>query len=142
MSLSTHCRESFWSSRDWVTTMRREMSDHQKAVGRRLLALRKTRNASQEDAAHVAGVSLTTWRNWERGLTAPYESSWKKLRAGFELTDEQVASIRGTPPSPLGLGSNGSEPSAVETQILEALDDIIERLERLEGGPPEPGRQP
>jgi DNA-binding XRE family transcriptional regulator len=75
--------------------MRREMATYQEGVGRRLKALRQSSKATQEDAAHIAGVSLTTWRNWERGLRAPYERNWRKLQAGFKLTDEQVAAIRG-----------------------------------------------
>lgn len=115
--------------------MRREMATYQHGVGRRLKALRQAKTATQEDAAQIADVSLTTWRNWERGLRAPYERNWRKLQAGFELTDDQVAAIRGTPPTPLGLGAE-SQVTEGEQQILSVLDDIIERLERLERRPP------
>jgi transcriptional regulator with XRE-family HTH domain len=99
MSVSTHCPQSFWSSREWL---------------------------SQEDAAHIAGVSLTTWRNWERGLRAPYERNWEKLAEGFNLSDEEVAAVRGTPPSPLG--SDEREAS----EILSLLRGNAERLARIE----------
>lgn len=128
MALSTPCPQSFWSSRDWVDSIRAEMASHRQAVGRRFKALRQNRRLSQEDAAHLAGVSLTTWRNWERGLRSPYERNWEKLRDGFELSEEEVASVRGTPPAPLGLGESGS-PQLDRMEAL--LVDVSERLAEL-----------
>jgi transcriptional regulator with XRE-family HTH domain len=110
--------------------MRQEMASYQQGVGRRLKALRTNRQFSQEDAAHAAKVSLTTWRNWERGLRNPTERNWAKFAKGFELTDEQVAAIRGTPPDPLSVDVD--QPTVVEQQIIDTLDEIIERLGRLE----------
>lgn len=106
--------------------MQAEMANHRQAVGRRFKALRQNRRLSQEDAAHLAGVSLTTWRNWERGLRAPYERNWEKLADGFNLSDEEVAAVRGTPPAPLG----SDEPETSE--ILSLLRGNAERLARIE----------
>lgn len=122
--------------------MQREMADHRAAVGQRLKTLRKSRRLSQEDAAHKAGVSLTTWRNWERGLRSPYERNWRKLTDGFELTEEEIASVRGTPPEPLGLGNgNGKDPAIAElaAAINQLGDQVAEILRRL---PPEDEPQP
>jgi transcriptional regulator with XRE-family HTH domain len=126
MSVSTHCPQSFWSSREWVTTMHAEMANHRQAVGRRFKALRQNRRLSQEDAAHLAGVSLTTWRNWERGLRAPYERNWDKLAEGFELSDEEIAAVRGTPPAPLGTGESQTG------EILSLLRGNAARLAKIE----------
>lgn len=111
--------------------MRREMADYQRGVGQRLKALRQSRQASQETAAHMAGVSTTTWRNWERGLRAPYERNWRKLAEGFELTDVAVAAIRGEPPTPLGLSNNGDGPIEEVLSLLRAVDARLGRLEEL-----------
>lgn len=130
MSLSTPCPQSFWSSRDWVDSIRAEMASHRQAVGRRFKALRQNRRLSQEDAAHLAGVSLTTWRNWERGLRSPYERNWEKLRDGFELSEEEVAAVRGTPPAPLGMGEpNGRDDLG---EVLTLLRSNASRLAKIE----------
>lgn len=113
--------------------MRRQMSDYQAEVGRSLLALRKSRGMSQEDAMAAAGVSLKTWRNWEHGLRAPYERNWKKLKEGFELTDEQIAAIRGTPPTPFAFADNNGEPSQLD-RIEALLHEVLDRLGPDPGG--------
>lgn len=104
------------------------MANHRQAVGRRFKALRQNRRLSQEDAAHLAGVSLTTWRNWERGLRSPYERNWEKLRDGFKLSDEEVAAVRGTPPAPLGLGDPDPQLDRMEALLV----DVSERLAQVE----------
>lgn len=112
--------------------MQAEMANHRQAVGRRFKALRQNRRLSQEDAAHLAGVSLTTWRNWERGLRSPYERNWEKLADGFDLSDEEIAAVRGTPPAPLGMGeSNGTGDLGEVLTLLRANADRLEKIEAL-----------
>jgi transcriptional regulator with XRE-family HTH domain len=109
--------------------MHAEMANHRQAVGRRFKALRQNRRLSQEDAAQLADVSLTTWRNWERGKVSPYERNWEKLRDGFGLTEEELGAVRGTPPAPLGMG----DPAAGQLDRIEGLlVELSERLGRLE----------
>jgi transcriptional regulator with XRE-family HTH domain len=109
--------------------MRRQMSDYRQGVGRRLRALRQNRSLNQEDAAHLVGVSVKTWRNWERGTTGPYESNWRKIQRNFELDEEQLAAIRGDTPAPLALGEDDQADrldrlEAQQAQILEMLGRI------------------
>lgn len=112
--------------------MRREMASYQQGVGQRLKALRKSKGWNQEDAAHAVGISLTTWRNWERGIRAPYERNWAKIGQAFDLDDAKVAGVRGQPPTPLALGQNetGDQLDRIEqmlTEVLELLKPTVER---------------
>src|SRR4051794_23525720 len=100
MAVSTPVRQKFWSSRDLALTIQREMTDYRTEVGRRLRELRKSRNWSQEDAAHAVGVRVKTWGLWERGVNGPYERNWQRLQQAFKLADEEVAALRGQPPTP------------------------------------------
>lgn len=127
MAVSSPNQQKFWSSRDWTLTIQHQMADYRRDVGRRLRALRTTKNMSQEDAAHVVGVRVKTWGLWERGVSSPYERSWQKIKTGFGLADDQVSAIRGKPPAPLGLDD---EPSVGE--VVSLLRGLEERLTRIE----------
>lgn len=102
--------------------MRRQMSEYQEGVGKRLLTLRKQKGWNQEDAAHHVGVSLKTWRNWERGLRAPYERNWTNIQNAFELAS--LDELRGSPPSPLALGDDETRGDQLD-RIEEKLDDAL-----------------
>lgn len=98
MHTSRDTPQSFWPRRADAGTIGAHMSDYQQLVGGRLRALREQRSLSQEDAAHLVGVSTKTWQNWERGERAPYQSNWRKIQAAFKL--ESLDYIRGTAPAP------------------------------------------
>ena len=108
------------------------MEDYRSEVGGRLLRLRESRNMTQEDAAHVVGVAVKTWHNWESGKRSPYESNWRKISEAFEV---DVAAIRGKPPAPLGLDSpdllEAAQLDVIDAkldQIAGTLSDLVERL--------------
>lgn len=131
--------------------MRRQMSDYQRGVGQRLKDLRISKQASQEAAARIADVSTTTWRNWERGLRAPYERNWQKIKDGFELADDDIGELRGTPPTPLGLERDESGEVLVllrrQNELLENVAEALATLTQLalEGLPseaPQPTARP
>lgn len=43
---------------------------------------------TQIDLAKKCGVSLTTLRNWESGVTTPSEDNMKKLNKALKVCDE------------------------------------------------------
>lgn len=124
MPLSSPYRAIPWTGRDVADTIRREVEDYRKEVGRRLLDLRKRRGLSQEDAAHAVGVSAKTWGDWERGKRTPYDSNWKKIGEAFKVDPSEIA---GRPPSPLGLAP---DPDTGQSQ----LDRIERKLDQLLAG--------
>ncbi len=64
-----------WTPRSIAVTITAQMTEHRRAIGQRLLELRKGQGWNQEDAAHHVGVAVKTWQNWERGLRAPYDQN-------------------------------------------------------------------
>lgn len=91
----------------------------------RLRHLRESRNMSQEDAAHLVGVAVKTWHNWESGKRTPYESNWQRIADSFEV---DVQPIRGRPPTPLGLGAGETE-TQVLMDLIRGLDDQVRLLQ-------------
>jgi transcriptional regulator with XRE-family HTH domain len=96
------------------------VESHRHAIGQALLALRRAKSWSQEDAAHAVGVSVSTWGDWERGKHDPYDANWRKIEQAFGV---EAAEIRGEPPTPLfGVGSEGTG----------HRDDLRRQLARME----------
>ena len=52
--------------------------------------LRKLRGLSQEKAAQLLGVSVLTWRMWEKNKVAPSSMGVDKIVAGFRDELEQL----------------------------------------------------
>jgi transcriptional regulator with XRE-family HTH domain len=105
------------------------MENHQRAIGARLLALRKANALSQEDAAHKVGVSTSAWGDWERGKHAPIDANWRRIEQAFGI---DAAQIRGTPPPPLfPVGSEAPAPDELR-RIRQELAEIRQALGRLE----------
>lgn len=102
------------------------MEDYREQVGSRLRLLREDRNMSQEDAAHLVGVAVKTWHNWESGKRTPYESNWKRIATAFEV---DVRMIRGKAPPPLAL-AEPAETSQLD-EIQDSLTRIVSELEAL-----------
>jgi transcriptional regulator with XRE-family HTH domain len=50
--------------------------------------LRMKLKLTQIDLAKKCGVSLTTLRNWESGVTTPSEDNMKKLNKALKVCDE------------------------------------------------------
>lgn len=121
MAVSSHDVQMPWT-RHLASKMMRLMEDYRADVGQRLRALRESRNMSQEDAAHLVGVAVKTWHNWESGKRSPYESNWQRLADSFEI---DVQPIRGTPPIPLGLGDDGD----VDDPRIEKLAEMVIELD-------------
>lgn len=127
MAMSSPAVSMPWTHRHVADTIRRAMSDYQEGVGRRLFALRKSRDLSQEDAAHLVGVGVKTWHLWERGKTAPYDQNWRKIGEAFNV---DTAELRGTPPAPLALGDGeGDGPDQldrIEADVSVLRDELAE----------------
>lgn len=87
-------------------------TNYREGVGHRLRLLRERRNMSQEDAAHLAGVAVKTWHNWETGKRSPYESSWQRIGASFDVDTREL---------------RGKIPELDSSQ----LDRIEEKLDRI-----------
>ena len=72
------------------------MAEYLQAQGDRLRAARKALNLSQEDAAHLIGVSFKTYNSWENGKSEPRDSNWRKIEEQLKVSAEEM---RGEPPS-------------------------------------------
>ena len=116
-----------------ANTLLTAMSDYRKGVGERLEALRRARNLSQENAAHMAGVSTGSWKNWERGRRSPTETNWGRIRKGFELSDDEMAVLRGNPPAPLGLDADPDKLDRIEAELAGIRADLNRILNYLSG---------
>jgi transcriptional regulator with XRE-family HTH domain len=95
---------------------------YRKAVGQRLLALRESKNLSQEEAAHAVGVTTSTWGRWERGERLPYDKNWKAIAQAFGA--KKASEARGRPPLFDGLSNEGDG----LREIAKTLQRIDERL--------------
>lgn len=78
-----------------LDTLQRQMADYLKAQGDRLRAARKSLGLSQEDAAHLIGVTVAAYGAWERGESEPRDRNWRKIEERLKVTAEEV---RGEPP--------------------------------------------
>lgn len=121
-----------WTQSRVAVTIVREMEAHRKRMGQQLLGLRKARGWNQEDAAHNVGVSVKTWRLWERGKTTPYDSNLRRIGTAFEI---DPAVLLESKPVPLGLGESGTiahewadRIEAQLTGVVVKLDEVLERL--------------
>jgi putative transcriptional regulator len=119
IAMSTVVRKNVWTQ-DAISRIVREMDAYQRGVGERLRELRKSRNLSQEDAAHAVGVKVSTWGHWERGETNPYPRNWQRIEATFGV---DAAELRGTPPD------DGMAASL--DQLTREISVLAERLELL-----------
>jgi putative transcriptional regulator len=114
--------------RDAVEFMVRQVKDRRRAQGKALLALRKSRNWSQEDAAHEVGVSVSTWGDWERGKHDPYDKHWRAIEETFGV---DIADIRGSPPAALfAVGASSGDASQLD-RIEAAIKDLSDQVEML-----------
>lgn len=83
--------------------------------GRRVAALRERHQMTQPAAAEAIGVALRTYQLWEAG----HGISWRNLHRLAETFETSVEIVLDTSESAL-------------TRIEDKLDEILERLERLE----------
>ena len=123
LAMSNPRRSGFWAGDENARTIPRVDSNYLRTIGQKLKQLRLQNAWSQEDAAYNCGVSVKTWRNWERGLASPRERNWAHIAQAFGL--ESANEIRGLP-----------QPVAVAGQVdlsrLEAkIDEIAAKLDRL-----------
>jgi transcriptional regulator with XRE-family HTH domain len=96
------------------------MAEHLQRQGRRLRRARKALKLSQEEAAHLIGVSSKTFGSWERGEAEPRDSNWRKIEEQLKVRADEV---RGEPP----------------VDQLTRLEGKVDRLlELLEDQPPGP----
>lgn len=125
MAVSSHASQTPWT-RHLASKIIRDMEDYRAGVGLRLRELRESRNMSQEDAAHLVGVAVKTWHNWESGKRTPYESNWQRIADSFDVN---VQPIRGTPPSPLSLGDEPDVQVERLAEMVKGLDDQVRLLQ-------------
>lgn len=118
-----------WTPRHIASKMVRAMEDYREQVGSRLRLLREDRAMSQEDAAHLVGVAVKTWHNWESGKRSPYENNWRRIGEAFEI---DVRLIRGKPPTPLGLDAADSQLDRIEQSVGEIKSELARMFDLLD----------
>lgn len=119
MTVSSLAKQNIWTRGD-ATAIILHMSAYRKGVGVRLRDLRRSRNWSQEDAAHAMGTTTSTWGRWERGQVQPYERHWQRIAEVFG--EEAAREARGTPP-----GFEASGKSQLD-RIEAKLDQVLEGM--------------
>lgn len=92
--------------------------DYMAAIGQRLGRLRQIKGWSQEDAAREVGVSVTTWRAWERGRREPYAANWNRISEVFNVPVSVLREI--------------SDPARLEERIADLERRIAELEKRLQ----------
>lgn len=122
-------RSLVWTPRSAAVSLLRALEDHRKAAGLRLVALREARGWTQEDLAHAADLSVKTISRFENGRHDGRRDTLDKLVKALGVSKTVLL---GKPPTPLGMNGSGPDLTAGERAILEALDGIVKRLERLE----------
>lgn len=128
MALSSPYRSITQTKRVISDTLLRVIEDHRIAVGKKLLALRKSKNMTQMDAAIACDVELKTWGDWERGKRDPYDRNWRKIG---EVFDVNPAEIRGTPPAPLGLGAREDQVEDVRDEFRVLVEEHNTKLDDM-----------
>lgn len=68
--------------------------DSQKHFKVTLRGLRATYGLSQKEAAKAIGVSLETWRNYERGITSPDEKKLRVIEKVFSIGYDDIIFCR------------------------------------------------
>jgi transcriptional regulator with XRE-family HTH domain len=76
----------------------------------------------QERVAPLYSVSFSTYQRWERGISMP---RWNQLEKIAEVTGLSVAEL-------VDDGATPAAAAAEEGEVLQRLDEIVARLERLE----------
>ena len=95
--------------------------------------IRKTRKMTQEDVAHRLGISLTAYRDLERGSTNIMNGNLSRLAEEFETSPEEL--VLGYKPSQLASrtleevkGRYQSKVTLLEKQV-EDLEKLVKTLE-------------
>ena len=65
--------------------LERQMAEYLSAQGDRLRAARKVLGISQEDAAHLIGVSFKTYNSWENGHSEPRDKNWRRIEEELKV---------------------------------------------------------
>ena len=55
-----------------------------------LKQLRTLHELTQEDMAKKLGVSISTWRNWEKHLTYPDSRYIKRIMVEFDISYDEI----------------------------------------------------
>ncbi len=84
----------------------------------RLLQLRKERALSQEEAAHLMGVTVRAWQRWERGESVPYQRNLARVHEVFGVPVEDFY-------DPTDAQFEGA------AERLERIESSLERIEAL-----------
>lgn len=111
------------------------------ARGEHLLWLRGERHLSQEQAAHEVGVSVKTYRAWEKGGAI----QWKNARRVAELFDvdpESLVSREGADerPGPAGIQDQIQELVGGQALLLAELEKVQRQLQALQANQRQGGR--
>lgn len=95
------------------------MEEHRKQAGARLAALRDSRGLSQEELAHLAGISVKTISRFENGRHDGSRSTVRSLAKALKVNEHEIV---GPPPAPLGLGD--SQLDRIEAKLDELLTQL------------------
>lgn len=127
LAMSNPTRSGFWTCDENARAIPRVDSNYLRTIGQKLKELRLQNAWSQEDAAYNCGVSVKTWRNWERGLASPRERNWAHIAQAFGL--ESANEIRGLP-QPVAVAGDISRLEAKIDEIAAKLDRLLARADQ------------
>lgn len=111
--------------------MARTRREEAKRIGARIAKLRARAHLTQEAAAARLKIGVRTYQTWEAGDATPRWHNYERLA---KLYGVKVEEILGS--TPLDQVPADTAEVASLAAIQSSLDEIIERLERLEGRPP------
>lgn len=90
-----------WTTRNAAVSVLLAMEEHRKQAGARLAELRDARGLSQEELAHLAGLSAKTISRFENGRNDGRRETVRALAKALKVNEHDII---GPPPAPLGLG--------------------------------------
>lgn len=90
--------------------------------------IRKTRRFTQEEMAHRLGISLTAYRDIERGSTSMMNSNISRIASHLETSTEEL--VLGYHPIQMN-GEKLEEITGNYTDRISVLEKQVENLEKL-----------
>lgn len=114
-----------WTRRSAAVSVLLVMDEHRKQAGDRLAQLRDAQGLSQEELAHLAGISVKTISRFENGRHDGRRGTVRALAKALKVNEQDII---GEPPAPLGLG-----PTQLD-RIEQLLEGLVSRVAALELG--------
>lgn len=105
---------------------RRKMDNN--SIKENIRRIRKTRRLTQEEMAHRLGISVTAYRDIERGSTSMMNSNISKIANHLETSTEEL--VLGYHPIQMN-GEKLEEITGNYTDRISVLEKQVENLEKL-----------